>query len=39
MIGPIKGRLLEVCLFKSNTDMTNKELLKKFSLGSWSIQR
>jgi len=39
MIGPIKGRPLEVRLFRNNMDRTDKESLNKFGLGTWSVQR
>ena len=39
MIRPIKDRLLEIRLFRSNMNMTDKEPLKKFGLGTWSVQR
>jgi len=38
MIGPIKGRLLEVCLLRSNIEMIDKKSLKKFGLGTWSFR-
>ena len=30
MIGPIKGRIFRVCLFRGKIDMIDKEPLKKF---------
>ena len=34
MIGPIKGKLLEILLFRINIDKTDIEPLKKFRLGT-----